>query len=413
MKKTKSVLALAIAVTMLFSTACQSKDADENEEIEETTTATTVATTVNQYAEEIVPTLSTEEFVDQINVGWNLGNTLDAHNGKGGLDTETIWGNPVTKEKVFASVKKSGINTVRIPVSWGDHMDENYVIEEQWMDRVQEVVDYAVRNDLFIILNSHHEEDWRIPQPENEEEVTKQFTALWKQVAERFEPYGEKLMFEGMNEPRTVNTSAEWQGGTPEERVIINNLNQVFVDTVRASGGNNENRFLLVCSYGNFAGGQALKELVVPEGDRIIVTLHAYTPWTLTLGGIEKEFTENGKQQIDDLFATIDEELRSKGYEVIMGEICTADQDNLEERLKHTEYYFRKATEIGVPCIWWDTGSLFNRYVDILHTPEIVDAMFLGIDLEKPLTENFDLEEDEAETAETEASLTEETETAQ
>ena len=175
-----------------------------------------------------------------IKVGWNLGNSLDCYDV---TKAETGWGNPVTTKAMIDTVKAAGFNAVRIPVSWTDHITDDGTIDSAWMDRVQEVVDYSMDNDLYTIINVHHDDyTWLNPTYAEEAAVKAKLTKIWTQIAARFQDYGGKLLFEGMNEPRIVGSTYEWSGGTAEERDVINHLHQAFVDTVRASGGNNPDR---------------------------------------------------------------------------------------------------------------------------------------------------------------------------
>ena len=197
--------------------------------------------------------MTAAELISDIRIGWSLGNTLDAHDGPGGFswlgggvyantsvsDLETGWSRPQATLELITSVKNTGFNAVRIPVTWFKVADNNYIIREDWMARVIEVVDYAVANDMFIIINTHHDDSIFKLTDDDMEESKKALTIIWEQIAETFKDYNEKLFFEGLNEPRTIGSPDEWRGGTPEERNNLNILNQVFVDTVRTSGGNN------------------------------------------------------------------------------------------------------------------------------------------------------------------------------
>ncbi len=316
---------------------------------------TTSAVTTNMKNDK---TGSAMEFVKNIEIGWNLGNTLDAI-GSNGVASETSWGNPKTTESMIKAVKKAGFNTVRIPVSWGNHMDSSNNVDTAWMKRVKEVVDYAIDNDMYVILNTHHETSWLVPTPEKEKEVTKKFTALWKQIAAQFKDYDEHLIFEGMNEPRTEGSKNEWNGGTKEERDVINNLNAAFVKTVRESGGNNKTRYLMVTPYAASSSVVALKALEVPDDDRVIVSVHAYTPYNMALNRYSdvKKLDGSGKSEIDGLMKNINDIFISKGQAVILGEFGTINKSNTAAREEQAKYYVEAAEKIGVPCIWWDNGT--------------------------------------------------------
>ena len=150
-----------------------------------------------------------KDLVAQMKVGWNLGNTMDATGGSG-LDAETSWGNVETTKLMIDQVKDAGFNVFRLPVSWGTHMDENYTVDEAWMNRVQEIVDYGIDNGMFVILNTHHEE-WYMPKKDRADKDIEQLKALWKQICDRFQGYDEHLIFEGVNEPRLRGEGNECQ----------------------------------------------------------------------------------------------------------------------------------------------------------------------------------------------------------
>lgn len=330
--------------------------------------------------------MTASEFVKNISVGWNLGNTLDAIDGEG-LSSETSWGNPKTTKAMIKAVKSKGFNTVRIPVSWGNHMDKNGKIDKEWLDRVQEVVDYAYSQDMFVILNSHHDRSWIKLDTKNEAAVTKKFKYLWKQIAERFKNYDERLIFEGLNEPNTEGSDYQWAGGTKSERQVLNRLLKAFAETVRAAGGKNSTRFILVTPYGASAVYESMAELEIPD-KRSIVSVHAYAPdsISLNLDSKMKKFTNRGKEEIDSVFSDIKKAYISKGIPVIMGEFGTMNKDNTAERVKAAKYYLQKASSCGIPCIWWDNGlyeidgtsetfALLNRDTLKWYFPDIVNAL--------------------------------------
>ncbi len=331
------------------------------------------------------------ELLENITVGWNLGNTLDPYNCtwvSNDLDYETAWQKVKTTKKIIDTVKKAGFNTVRIPVSWGNHMDNDGNINKAWLDRVQEVVDYAYDNDMYVILNTHHDLSWIKLTEKDQKTVSAKFKNVWKQIAERFKDYDEKLIFEGMNEPRTEGTPAEWTGGTADERKVLNDLYKVFVDTVRASGGKNKTRFLILTPYGANSGYAAMSALKIPDDDRIIISVHAYSPYNMALNRYSNEtkLTDNGKREIDNVFSNIDKVFLSKGIPVIMDEFGSINKNNTSDRVELVKYYLSTAEKYGVPCCWWDNNSdcqpeenegfgLLDRATLKWFYPEIVKAI--------------------------------------
>ena len=310
-----------------------------------------------------------DEIVSQIKVGWNLGNTLESYDtGKSGIDSETGWGNPKTTKEMIKKVKASGFNAVRIPVTWAEHMDET-TIQKEWLDRVQEVVDYAYDEGMFVILNMHHDDYiWFEPQPSSFNGDSTRLQYIWEQICERFADYGDRLLFEGMNEPRTVGSSMEWMGGTKEERSVVNQYQKVFVDTVRASGGNNAKRTLIVTSYAASAESIALNEMQVPTGKYIIFSVHYYAPWKFS-EGTETAFTDSGKSELDSKFEELEQKFIAKGTPVIIDECGCVNSASDATRCDYYRYYVSAAKSHGIKCFIWDNGKmsgessfgLFNR----------------------------------------------------
>lgn len=308
------------------------------------------------------------EFTSGIKVGWNLGNTLDAA-GTRDIMSETSWGNPLTTEEMMLAVRDAGFNAVRIPVTWGNHMDEDHNIDADWTARVKQVVDYAYNNGLYVILNTHHE-SWIKPYESSREAAAEIMKAVWAQIAEVFKEYGEHLIFEGMNEPRMVGTEFEWNGGSDEGHAVVNFLNRVFVDTVRASGGNNARRFLMVSPYAASDTRTALAALELPDDsvDRLIVSVHTYTPNSFAQNtAINRSITcESDKWRADDeactrdielLAKNLDELFISKGTAVIVGEFGAVSKNNEEYRAEWVRYYLTKFKKLGIPCFIWDNGA--------------------------------------------------------
>lgn len=376
---------------------------------EQSTQATEpAAPVVEEVSDEFDTSLTSLEFTAKIDCGWNLGNTLDATGT--GLSSETSWGNPTTTPEMVQAVKDAGFNAIRIPTTWEKHMDEEWNIDPEWMARVKEVVDYAYERDMYIILNMHHEE-WQQPYEADKDKIAEGLRAAWTQIAEEFKGYDEHLIFEGMNEPRWKNTQWEWNGGNDEGRAVVNYLNGVFVDAVRATGGNNEYRFLMICPYAANSGEGALAALEIPDDKNIIVSVHAYIPYTFALA--EKgtylwvEEKTASTNDINTLAEVLDRLFISKGIAVIIGETgamnryytVTSDEpvegtaeaetttkSNDEYRAAWAEYYFGTFKELGIPCFWWDNGAFFSgetfgmlrRSELSWRYPEVVDGIMRG-----------------------------------
>lgn len=319
------------------------------------------------------------ELLAEMGVGWNLGNSFDVI-----ARDKTAWGNPLPTSGQIALVKQMGFNTLRIPVTWGFHQSASfpYSIETTYLDRVQEVVNHGLRQQMHVIMNVHHDDDWLRPTLDDAEVATARLSALWTQVAERFETYGDSLIFESINEPRLVGSPEEWTGGTLEGREVLNGYHKASVDAIRATGGNNERRHIMVSTYAASTVPDAMDALVIPNDDpNIFISLHSYFPWEFA--GLENGTSEWGSEtERAALDAELDK-IREKwivqqGRPVILGEWGTIDKDNVQERLEYVRYYATQAAQRGMLTIVWDDGGNFgmlNRGGLVWRFPEIARAI--------------------------------------
>ena len=306
-------------------------------------------------------------FVNNMGVGINIGNSLDSTLLKGCVqnetvfDYETFWNNPVNTRQLYQTIKSCGFGTVRIPVTWDEHIDENGVIDDAWMGRVKEVVKFALEADLYVILNTHHE-SWIIPTPENEQACSERLIKVWQQIAEEFSETGQKLLFEGMNEPRLVSSQWEWTAGTQEMRRVVNRLNTDFIKTVRESGGENAERYLLIGGYGTSYHQEALLDLSIPNDNKIIVSVHAYLPYEFALGN-QQDFDLNSQadtKELSQLMTFLNRHFIKRNIPVIISEFACGEKETMEEQLAWTRFYTQNATANGISYIWWDNGADFK-----------------------------------------------------
>jgi len=358
-----------------------------------------ISTDVPDYEASSVPVLPVEpkpfrdisasELVAEIKIGWNLGNTLDAD------PDETSWGNPKTKKSNIDAIKAAGFNAVRIPVSWSHHVDKDYNINANFMNRVKEIVGYAIDNDMYILLNTHHDEGIFKFQDKDIAKSKATFKKIWWQIAEQFKNENEKLIFEGLNEPRTKGSSSEWQGGTAEERANLNAMEQIFVDAVRSRGSNNVKRILLISTYAASAEQAAMSGVKIPADssnsvNKFIVSIHAYSPYNFALNegtGKTDKWSKDNPSDTSGVNTPLDRAYNtfvSKGIPVIMGEfgaINRKNDANDKARAEWAEYYVSYAKSKGIPCFWWDDGGdfkLFNRGNNTFYFPAIKDALIRG-----------------------------------
>lgn len=344
--------------------------------------------------------ISASELIAEMGTGWNLGNTMDADGG------ETAWGNPVTTKEMIDEIHKAGFDTIRIPTSWNGHMGgaPDYIIDEKWINRVEEIVNYALENDMYVILNTHHDTDWIKPEYDGLDSVKNQLAAVWKQIAEHFQDYGDHLIFEGLNEPRIIGGANEWNGGTEEGRDCLNQLNEVFVNTVRSTEGNNKTRTLLITTFAAQPAPSGVNALVIPDDPYVGVSIHAYTPYRFTYDSVGEswnatEFDDSCAAEIDELFSRLNEAFVSKGVPVVITEYGAVkkmiDKDwyisNSDEVAKWAAYYIGTAEKYNIPCVWWDNGyynsgnelfGIFNRNELTWYAPQIVEAIMSSLDKE-------------------------------
>ena len=314
---------------------------------------------------------SAEEICDMLGLGWNLGNTLDATGGsrEDVMSHETSWGNPVVTKELIHAVKEEGFTTIRIPTTWFNYADENYNIDQVYIDRVKEIVGWAIDEGLFVILNVHHEDWVNIPDLATDyETVGHKLTTVWSQIAENFAEFDQHLIFEGMNEPRAAGTDIEWTGNT-ECYEAVNYLTQVFVNTVRASDkGYNQERVLMIPGYAAGSSTSIMGAISLPtvNGEvcnNLMVEIHCYSPYNFCLQDSQKTFDPNKSEDtagIDILFNEIDSLFLSQGIPAVIDETSATAKNNVEAREKWAAYMGKKSAEYGVPVVIWDNGNDSN-----------------------------------------------------
>ncbi len=326
------------------------------------------------------------KFAQSLGRGWNLGNTFDAcekhSTQKAGLETETMWGNPETTRELFAYVKECGFDSVRIPITWAQHLGDapDYTIDEAWLDRVNQVVDWALELDLKVIINVHHDDAfWLITDNAHKESSEEILTKVWAQIACRFKDYDESLVFETMNEPRVEGAEDEWQGN-PETREVVNYLNLAALDTIRKSGGNNATRYVLIPTYAASGLPENVKALELPEDERVIVSVHYYfgTAHQSEFPDAEKEWGISEKLELYKIFRTMHDCYIQKGYGVVKSEYGWTDRENIDNLTVNAKYYLELAEKLGFSCMVWDNGESFgiiDRNTLTLEYPQYLEAI--------------------------------------
>ncbi|WBL24920.1 cellulase family glycosylhydrolase [Zunongwangia sp. HGR-M22] len=337
--------------------------------------------------------MSAVEFASQIDIGWNLGNSLEAIGG------ETAWGNPMVTKRLLDSVKAAGFEAVRIPVAWSKFSDEaNYVIQDSWMARVEEVVNYALDNDMYVIMNIHWDGGWMQPTYADQDEVNERLDIMWTQIGNHFMDYGPKLLFAGTNE---VMVEGDYNTPTEEYYTVQNSFNQTFVDAVRSTGGKNAYRYLVVQGFNtnidhtiNFA---EIPDDVVEE--RLMMEVHYYDPYNFALNA-DSNITQWGsnatdpskvetwanESRVDQQFQRMKTTFIDQGVAVILGEYGAIARTNISGHKAYREDYFRYITQAaqvnGLVPIYWDNGdmgqngfAMFDRNTGATLYPDLMDAL--------------------------------------
>lgn len=356
--------------------------------------------------------LDQTQITEAMGLGWNLGNQLEASSG--GLPSETCWGNPEITKELIDTIKAQGFKTVRIPVSYLDMIGDgpDYKIDTDWLDRVQEVVDYVVDNDMFAIVNMHGDgyytvdHSWLLCAEDDDKqtEIKDKYGKVWTQIADRFKDYDQHLIFESMNEEFNNDY------GKPDEKAYdnINAYNQIFVDSVRATGSNNEKRWLLLPGWNTnieYTAGDDYNFKIPTDngckadGKRIMISVHYYDPFNFTIDENKTAKTQWGKyavknydnwgqeDYVDSQMALLKEKFVSQGYPVVIGEFGAQDKtekfaDYNEFRRYWAEYLIKAAKKNGVVCVYWDNGyngnkgfGIINRFDYTITQPDLIAGM--------------------------------------
>jgi len=345
--------------------------------------------------------LPTAQYIaSKMGVGWNLGNTLEAICG------ENAWGAGHTSQQLIDSVKAAGFNTVRLPVSWFCHSDTiNSVIDKDWIARVKEVVDYCIKDDMYVVLNMHWDKGWlenRVNKV-NQEIVNKRQCLYWTQIANYFKDYDEHLLFAGTNEPNAHDSTA---------MSVLLTYHQTFIDAVRATGGNNSSRTLIIQGPSTDIDDtyKLMNTMPVDKiADRIIAEVHYYTPFQFCLMNKDADWgktfyywgkgnhsttdtahnaTWGEESDVEKNFGKMKTQFVDKGIPVIIGEFGAAKRklsSSSDQALNNTsvDYYYKyivkSAVNKGLIPICWDVpGWLFNRSTGAILDKGIVDAIMQG-----------------------------------
>jgi len=364
--------------------------------------------------------LNYTQLLTEMGAGWNLGNQLEAS--VNGTPSETSWNNPTITKELITKVKAAGFKSIRIPISYLSKIGSapNYTIDSVWLDRIKEVVDYAYSQGLYVMINMHGDGypnvigSWLLVTSKDQSTIKDKYQKIWQQVANKFIDYDEHLIFESMNE----EFDGDWDTPKIEDYNNLNAYNQIFVDTVRKTGGNNSARWLLIPGwntdisfttgdYGFQMPSDNYRSSTIPNSEkRIAISAHYYSPWDFC-GDTSSPITQWGSKAtnpdkksdwgqedfMDSQLNAMYTKFVKLGYPVIIGEFSTADKSNADPTNNSFREYFTKTLsstckKYGAVPVFWDNGwngdggmSLFDRSNLKVTQQGIINAMMDGMKL--------------------------------
>ncbi|MEU0118015.1 glycoside hydrolase family 5 protein [Streptomyces bobili] len=382
--------------------------------------AASVYGTAHQASADTVAQSSASQIVADMGAGWNLGNQLEATTN--GYPSETAWGQPAVTQALIDKVRAAGFKTIRIPVSYLGYIGPgpNYTINASWLNRIQEVVNYAYNRGLHVLINMHGDGyknvsgSWLICDSSSQTTIKAKYEKAWQQIANRFKNYDQRLILESMNE------EFDGQYGRPTQPCYsnINSYNQIFVDTVRKTGGNNSSRWLLVAgwntnidytagNYGFKLPSDQYRSPSIPANERrIMISVHHYAPWdfageengTITQWGRaatnpSRKSTWGQEDYLDAQLKTMHDVFVTKGYPVVVGEYGAIDKSSFDSSNNRYRADFARAVaatakKYGAASVYWDNGAtgrygfgLFDRRSLTVTQQGIINGIMSGAGL--------------------------------
>jgi len=353
------------------------------------TPSSSLTTTATQFAAKMVP-------------GWNLGNSLEAIGSGTAPATrsqETAWGNPVVSQALLNAVAAAGFKSIRVPVSWKQYADADDRIASAWFDRVAQVVDQARQAGLIVIINVHWDGGWLQPTYADQAAANARLKSFWTQIATRFRAYDDRLLFAGTNE---VMVKDNYNAPAAENCAVQNGFNKIFVDAVRATGGGNAGRYLIVQGYNTNIDHSIACNATLPSDSvagRMMMEVHYYDPYDFALneksaiwqwgaGATDLNAVQAwaNESHVDAAFQKMKVTFGDKGIPIILGEygaIAKTDYDPTGKyRTEWNRYVTRSAVQHGMVPIYWDNGptgnhtlGLFDRATGRVAHANIVQAI--------------------------------------
>ena len=343
---------------------------------------------------QVMRDITTMELVQDMELGINLGNTFESAGFSAMTVTayETAWGSPVITPKMIEGYVECGFSVLRIPVAWSNLMGKDYTINEKYLARVKSVVDCALNAGLYVILNIHWDGGWwtGFAVPEEKDECMYKYERIWTQLTEAFRDYGDYLMFEALNEEGCWDTIWNRWGGPEGKDVafgLLNEINQKFVDIVRASGGNNEQRHLLIAGYATDIGWTCDEFFKMPNdpAGRMAVSVHYYTPSTFAILDQDAEWgkvqtnwgTDAEYEELNRNMDMMKEHFVDKGIPVIIGEYGSATRGKEEGAVKRflTAVCEAAYTRGMCPVLWDITDVFYNRRKAEFVDPDLLEGL--------------------------------------
>ncbi|MCR5743190.1 MAG: glycoside hydrolase family 5 protein [Lachnospiraceae bacterium] len=388
MKKRTIYAAAAIMMATTAMAGCAKDDGGSTTEASVTTTANaeTQTTAADETTTVADNSISAMEFSFLMGNGINLGNTMEAY-GHISLGTkaaptsyEVCWGMPVTTQAMITGMKDAGFDTLRIPVAWTNMMayeSGDYTIDEAYLARVKEIIDYAYNEDMYVIINDHWDGSWwgmfGSATPETVDKAWALYESMWTQISNYYADYDEHLIFESANEElgsRLNDKDVARDSGTLTETQcyeMANAINQKFVDVVRSTGGNNANRYLLIAGFNTDIDKTCDNRFQMPTdsaNDKLMLSVHYYNPATYTLDNSTGNAwgTQNDVKAMNEQFAKMSK-FTDAGIPVIIGEYGVLT-DGTWERNNTVDYMtnlLNNCELYGMVPVLWDRNNMFDR----------------------------------------------------
>lgn len=384
LKKAASAIAVVGMAAAMLLTGCSSGDGKTSAEEKESSVGASETVKTAKSDESSVNELTASEVVKLMGNGINLGNTMEAYGHenyvKSGVDPttfETLWGQPVTTKEMIDDMKAMGFDTLRIPVAWTNGINfesGDYTIDERLMNRVDEIVNYALDADMYVIVNDHWDGSWWGMFGSEDESVREKamelYKSMWTQICEHFSDYSYKLIFESANEELgdRLNdkdiTGTQGVLSTSECYEKANEINSEFVKLVRSTGGKNTDRFLLIAGYNTDIEKTCDDRYVMPEDtakEKLLVSVHYYTPWDYCgTKAVNQWGSPDDYKEQNTLFEKLTK-FTEKGYGVVIGEYAVMGTTTKPDTDKFYNNLLDNCDLYNYCPMLWDCSDLYRR----------------------------------------------------